>query len=64
MPPLALDGVSHVTRWRSHGRAGLWRARALATAITGSLIVAVYAERLFLARVVVELLLRLAQIVG
>jgi hypothetical protein len=44
--------------------ARLWPARALTAAVTGTLVLLVYAERLFLARIVVELLLRLAQIAG
>jgi len=44
--------------------ARLWRARALAGTAAGTLLLLACAERLFLARIVVELLLRLAQIAG
>jgi hypothetical protein len=40
-----------------------WRARALVTAGTGALLLLAYAERLFVARIVVGLALRLARIV-
>jgi hypothetical protein len=39
-------------------------AGALAAAVTGVLLLLVYAEQLFLARIVVELLLRLPAIAG
>jgi hypothetical protein len=51
-------------RQRSRRPARLWRPRALAAAATGTLLLLVYAERLLLARIVVELLLRLAQLAG
>lgn len=44
--------------------ARLWRGRALAAAVTGTLLLLADAERVFLARTVVEVLLRLAQIAG
>jgi hypothetical protein len=51
----------HATMPRDAGRASL---RTLAAAVTGILLVLVYAERVFLVRIVVELLLRLASMAG
>jgi hypothetical protein len=53
-----------MTRHGSSAPAGLSRARALTTTATASLLLLADAERLFLARIAVELLLRLAQITG
>jgi len=58
------DGVNGVARQGSRGRSALWRARALAATVTATLLLLAYAERLFLARVAVELLLRLASMAG
>lgn len=55
--------MNGVTGRGSRGRPGLWRAGELAAAVAGTVLLA-YAERLFLARIVVELLLRLGQIAG
>jgi hypothetical protein len=51
-------------RQRSRGPARLWRARALAVAATGTLLLLAYAGHLFLVRIAVEFVLRLAQIAG
>ena len=56
--------MNNVTRQRPHRPARLWRPRTLASAAAGTLLLLAYAERLFLARIVVELVLRLAQIAG
>jgi hypothetical protein len=56
--------VSDVTRHGSPGLAGLWRARAFAATVSATLLLLADAERLFLARIAVEFLLRLAQITG
>jgi hypothetical protein len=53
-----------VTRQAARGRARLWQARALAAALTGTLLLLAYADRGFLARLVLELLLRLGQMGG
>ena len=58
------NGMNHMARHGSRGGAGPWRARALTAAVTASLLLLAYAERLFLARIAVELLVRLAQITG
>jgi hypothetical protein len=55
--------MNNVARQRSRRPARLWRPRTLAAAAAGTLLLAC-AERLCLARIVVELLLRLAQIAG
>jgi len=44
--------------------AGLWRARAFAATASVTLLLLADAERVFLARIAVELLVRLAQITG
>jgi hypothetical protein len=51
----------------SHGLPGParpWRARSPAAAMTAAFLLLAYSERVFLARLVVELLLRIAQIAG
>jgi hypothetical protein len=53
-----------MTGQRSRGPARLPRARTLAAAVTGTLLLLAYAERVFLARIIVEVVLRLAQIAG
>jgi hypothetical protein len=53
-----------VTRLCPRARAGSWRARALAAALIAAILLLAYAERLLLARMVLELLLRLAQTAG
>jgi hypothetical protein len=53
-----------MTRRGSPGPAGLWRARALTATAIGTVVLLAYGNRLFLARLAVELLLRLAQITG
>jgi hypothetical protein len=53
-----------MTRQRPRGASRLPRPRTLAAAVTGALLLLAYAERVFLARIVVEVLLRLAQIAG
>ena len=40
------------------------RQRSLAAAVTGTLLLLAYAEHVFLARIVVEVVLRVAQIAG
>jgi hypothetical protein len=57
------DVMNRPTRQGPRRQSGLWRRRALAAAGTGILLLA-YAERQFLARVVVELLLHLASLAG
>jgi hypothetical protein len=57
-------GVNGMTRQRPRGPARLSRARALAAAVTGTLLLLAYAERVFLARIVVEVVLRVARIAG
>jgi hypothetical protein len=65
MPPLTPGGgVNDMARRRSRRPARLWRTRALAAAVTATLVLLTDAERVFLARIVVEFLLRLAQIAG
>ncbi len=54
--------MNRVNRQGSRGRSGLWRARAPAAAVTAILLL--LAERQPLARIVVELLLRLASMTG
>jgi len=56
--------MNDMTRQRPRGPARLPRARILAAAVTGALLLLAYAERVFLARIVVEVLLRLARIAG
>ena len=56
------SGMNHVTRQRARGPGRLWQARALAAAVTGTVLLLAYAEREVLAQIVVELVLRLAQI--
>jgi hypothetical protein len=58
------EETNHMIRQRSRGPARLSRARALAAAATGTLLLLAYAERQFLVRTVVEVVLRLAQIAG
>jgi hypothetical protein len=53
-----------VTREGSRGRARMWLARGLAAAVAGTLLLLAYAGRLALARLVLELLLRLGQLAG
>jgi len=53
-----------MTRRGSAGRARLWRARGLVAAVTAALLLLAYADRLFLARIVVELLVRIASMTG
>jgi len=56
--------MNAMARERSRGPARLPRARTWAAGAAGALLLLAYAERLFLARIVVEVLLRLAQITG
>jgi hypothetical protein len=56
--------MNDMARQRSRRPARLWRPRALAAAATGALLLLAYAERLLLARIVVEFLLHLARIAG
>jgi hypothetical protein len=56
--------MNDMTRQRPRGAARLPRARPLAAAVTVILLLLAYAERVFLARVVVEVVLRLARIAG
>jgi hypothetical protein len=56
--------MNHMTRRGSPEPAGLWRARAFAATASAALLLLADAERLFLARIAVELLQRLAQITG
>ena len=56
--------MNNMTRPGSPEPAGLWRARAITTTATASVLLLADAERLFLARIAVEFLLRLAQITG
>ena len=51
-----------MTRHGSPHPAGLWRARALTTVAIATIALLAYGERLLLARMAVELLLRIAQI--
>jgi hypothetical protein len=53
-----------MTRRGSAGRARRWRAGGLAAAVTAALLLLAYADRLFLARIVVEFLVRIAQMTG
>jgi len=53
-----------MTRHGSPETAGLWRARTFAATVGATLLLLADAERLFLARIAVELLVRLAQITG
>jgi hypothetical protein len=64
MPRLTPGGVNGMTGQRPRGPARLSRARALAAAMTGALLLLAYTERVFLARIVVEVVLRVARIAG
>jgi len=56
--------MNDMTRHGTPGPAGLWRARAFAATASAALLLLADAEHLFLARIAVELVLRLAQITG
>jgi hypothetical protein len=56
--------MNGLARQRSRRPARLWRPRALAATATVTLLLLAYAERLLLARTVMEFLLRVAQIAG
>jgi hypothetical protein len=56
--------MNDMARQRSRRPVRWWRRRALAAAVTGILLLLAYAERLFLIRIVVEFVLRLARIAG
>ncbi|MGH3226609.1 MAG: hypothetical protein ACRDPY_49345 [Streptosporangiaceae bacterium] len=56
--------MNNMTRPGSPEPAGLWRARTITMTATASVLLLADAERLFLARIAVKLLLRLAQITG
>jgi hypothetical protein len=56
--------MNGMTRHGSPAPAGLWRAGAPTATGTAALLVLAYGERLFLARIAVQLLLRLTQITG
>jgi hypothetical protein len=53
-----------VTRPSSAGWARRWRACGLAAVVAGTLLLLAYADRLFLARIVVEFLVRIASTTG
>jgi hypothetical protein len=53
-----------LTRHGSAGPARRWRARGLVVAVAGALLALAYADRLLLARFLVELLVRIAQMTG
>jgi hypothetical protein len=56
--------MNDMSRYGSPQPAGLWRARAFATTVSAALLLLAEAERPLLARIAVELLVRLAQMTG
>jgi hypothetical protein len=56
--------VNDMTGQRPRGPARRPRARTLAAAVTGTLLLLACAERVLLARIVLEVVLHLAQIAG
>jgi len=56
--------MTDMTRQGSPELTGLWRARAFAATASVTLLLLADAERVFLARIAVELLVRLAQVTG